>query len=108
MIEIPIIDSADQQFGVMMNGRRVTMRLRYNPTSERWSFDLSIDDAVVLHGQRMTTGVDLFAPFDFDLGKLFLLPSGDDAVTPGRTELPERLVRLYHMTDEEYALLIGE
>ena len=101
MIEIPIIDAADQQLGLILNNRRVTIRLRYNPVSERWSFDLSIDDVVVLHGQRMALGIDLFAPFNFDLGKLFLLPV-DGTGEPGRTELPMRLVRLYHVTDEEF------
>lgn len=104
MIEIPVIDAADQQMGLILNNRRVTLRLRYNIGTNRWSFDLSIDDQVVLHGQRMTLGVDLFAPFSFGLGKLFLL-SVDGVSLPGRTELPSRLVRLYHVSDEEFEQL---
>ena len=97
-----IIDAADQQFGTIINGRRVTIRLRYNPTSERWSFDLAIDDQPVLLGRRIVTGVDLLAPFNFGLGVVFAA-----AVTPGavpdRQALPAGTVKLFHASDEEAA-----
>ena len=95
-----IIDAADQQFGTIINGRRVTIRLRYNPTSERWSFDLAIDDQPVLLGRRIVTGVDLLAPFNFGLGVVFAA-----AVTPGavpdRQALPAGTVKLFHASDAE-------
>jgi len=97
-----IIDAADQQFGTIINGRRVTIRLRYNPTSERWSFDLAIDDQPVLLGRRIVTGVDLLAPFNFGLGVVFAA-----AVTPGavpdRQALPAGTVKLFHASDAELA-----
>lgn len=97
-----IIDAADQQFGTIINGRRVTIRLRYNPTSERWSFDLAIDDLPVLQGRRIVTGVDLLAPFNLGLGLMFAA-----AVTPGavpdRQALPAGTVKLFHASDEEAA-----
>lgn len=97
-----ILDQADQQFGTIINGRRVTTRLRYNPTSDRWTFDLSIDDQPVLHGRRIVTGVDLLAPFSFGLGLIFAA-----AVTPGavpdRQALPAGTVKLFHASDEEAA-----
>jgi len=97
-----IIDAADQQFGTIINGRRVTIRLRYNPTSERWSFDLAIDDQPVLLGRRIVTGVNLLAPFNFGLGVVFAA-----AVTPGavpdRQALPAGTVKLFHASDAELA-----
>lgn len=97
-----IIDAADQQFGTIINGRRVTIRLRYNPTSERWSFDLAIDDLPVLQGRRIVTGVDLLAPFNLGLGLMFAA-----AVTPGavpdRQALPAGTVKLFHASDAELA-----
>ncbi len=97
-----IIDAADQQFGTIINGRRVTIRLRYNPSNDRWSFDLAIDDKPVLHGRRIVTGVDLLAPFDFGLGVIFAA-----AITPGaipdRQALPAGTVKLFHASDEEAA-----
>lgn len=97
-----IIDAADQQFGTIINGRRVTIRLRYNPTSERWSFDLAIDDQPVLLGRRIVAGVDLLAPFNFGLGVVFAA-----AVTPGavpdRQALPAGTVKLFHASDAELA-----
>jgi hypothetical protein len=97
-----VVDYADQQFGTIINNRRVTIRLRYNPTNDRWSFDLSIDDLPVLKGRRVVTGVDLLAPFNLDLGVIFA-----SAVTPGalpdRAALPAGTVRIYQASDEEVA-----
>lgn len=102
MNRFEILDQADQQFGTIINGRRVTIRLRYNPTSDRWSFDLSIDDKPVLQGRRVVTGVDLLAPFDFGLGVIFAA-SITDGSAPDRAALPAGTVRLFHATAEEVA-----
>ncbi len=102
MNRFQILDQADQQFGTIIGGRRVTIRLRYNPTSDRWSFDLSIDDSPVLHGRRVVTGIDLLAPFDFGLGVIFAASVTDDA-EPDRAALPNGTVRLFHATAEEVA-----
>lgn len=95
-----VVDYADQQFGTIINQRRVTIRLRYNGTIDRWSFDLSIDNLPVLTGRRVVTGVDLLKPFNLGLGMIFAV-----AVTPGavpdRAALPAGTVRLYQASDEE-------
>lgn len=95
-----ITDSPDQQFGMILNRRRVTMRLRYNPTSDRWAFDLAIDDLPVIHGRKITVGVDLLEPFRLGLGSIFAIETAAGGV-PDRQGLPSGLVRLYHATDEE-------
>lgn len=102
MQEFPILDEADQLFGAILNNKRATMRLRYNPSSERWSLDLSIDDEPVLYGYRLTVGIDILRSFNFDLGKLVLIPFSE-TTKPDRTALPDGLIRLYHVTDEEWA-----
>jgi hypothetical protein len=102
MIVFSIVDAADQQFGTIINNRRVTIRLRWNLTSGRWSFDLAIDDLPVLTGRRVVMGIDLLAPFDFGIGAIFALPAVLGAM-PGRLELPAGDVRLYHATAEEIA-----
>lgn len=100
MIELPIASAADQQFGVILNDRRVTLRLRYNPTTDRWSFDLSVDDLPVIHGRRIVTGIDLLAPFALEIGGIYAVSTaaGD---APSRDALPSGLVRLYHVLDAE-------
>ena len=95
-----ITDHADQQFGTIIDGRRVTIRLRYNQTSDRWSFDLSIDDTPVLHGRRVVTGIDLLAPFGLGLGML-IAAAVTPSARPGRAALPAGEVRLYHLTENE-------
>lgn len=95
-----VTDHADQQFGTIINGRRVTFRLRYNQSNNRWSFDLSIDDQPVLHGRRVVTGIDLLAPFNFGLGIIIAAVVTPGAV-PDRDALPAGEVRIYHLTDAE-------
>lgn len=101
-----ITDHADQQFGTVINGRRVTIRLRYNQTNDRWSFDLSIDDQPVLHGRRVVTGVDLLAPFNLGLGMIIAAVVTPGAV-PDRNALPSGEVRLYHLTEEDALALVA-
>jgi hypothetical protein len=101
MIEFKITDAADQQFAAVLAGRRVTIRLRYNPTSDRWAMDLAIDDQPVLHGRRIVTGVNLIAPFDFNIGVLFAFSPGTEDPKPDRQALPAGTVRLYHTTEQE-------
>lgn len=100
MIEIPVLNEADQKLGLLLNNRRCTLRLRYNATADRWSFDLSIDDEPVLYGRRIVTGANLLAAFDFGIGALFAAPAVEGAV-PDRAGLPEGRVKLYHATQAE-------
>jgi hypothetical protein len=102
MIQFKVIDAADQQFAATINNRRVTLRLRWNLTSGRWSLDVSIDNLPVLTGRRVVMGVDLLAPFDFGIGAIFALPAKPGAL-PGRAELPAADVRLYSASADEIA-----
>lgn len=102
MIEFPVLDEADQQFGAILGDRRVTIRLRYNGTTDRWSFDLSIDDLPVLRGRRIVLGADLLDAFDFGIGAIFAYPAVEGAI-PDRAGLPAGRVKLYHATDEDIA-----
>jgi len=102
MQEFRFVDAADQQFGAILNGRRTTLRFKYNVTANRWSMDLAIDDDWVLHGRRLVLGTDLLGAFEFGVGRLYLLTEkeGDKAV-PGYDELVSGRVKLYHATDAE-------
>ena len=102
MQEIRVIDAPDQQFGVILNGRRCTFRLRYNVNANRWTFDLALDDDWVLHGRRVTLGSDLLASYRFDIGQLYCITNQPDTVAePGYDELVKGIVRFYHVTNEE-------
>jgi hypothetical protein len=101
MIELSVIDRADQQFGIVLNGKRVSMRLRFNTTTRRWSYDLSLDDVWIIQGKRIVSMVDLFRSLPhLDIGHLYAYPATVGA-SPDRKSLPGRLVRLYHATSAE-------
>lgn len=103
MIEFTIADEADQLFSTILNDQRVTIRLRYNEKSDRWSFDLSVDDLPVLLGVRIVTETDLLDPYNLGLGVLFAVPSNSEPLVPDRANLPSGLVRVYHASDAEVA-----
>lgn len=101
MEQLKLIDAADQQFGAIINNRRVTFRFRWNLTSGRWSMDVAIDDLPVATARRVVIGVDLLKQYALGIGKLFALDYVVGA-DPGRTQLPAGDVRIYHVSDAEY------
>ncbi|QIG74970.1 hypothetical protein EVC26_051 [Rhizobium phage RHph_I72] len=99
MIEFKILNEPKQRFSVILAERRVTFDIWYNQTSDRWSFDMALDGEPVLSGRRIVTGVDLLAPFNFDIGALFAFSSLGDV--PNRDNLPNGVTKLYYATQDE-------
>lgn len=99
MISFDIADAADQKFSTVSNNRRVTIRLRFNYVSDRWTFDLAIDGDYVLHGRRIVPNIDLIEPFGFGLGVIFAYSFNGDK--PSRQQLVNGLVRLYQASRQE-------
>lgn len=101
MIQITVIDAADQQTGTIINNQRVTLRFRWNLIANSWSFDLAVDDLPILNGRRIVIGADMFNGLGLDLGQLWAIDFRTGAY-PGRVELPSGDVRLYHFSNEEF------
>ena len=100
MIRFHISNQADQKFATILNNKRVSFRFRYNPKIDRWSFDLSLDGKAILHGRRVVPGADLLAAFNFGIGKIFVHSvTGAD---PNRNNLPDAIVNIYQVSEEEY------
>ena len=95
--EILIRNTADQKLTTIIAGQRCTFRFRYNPTTDRWSFDLRIGDRDVLFGRRVVPGADLLDPFKFGIGGLIAVPF--DAPVADRSSLPERRIRVYSVQE---------
>lgn len=95
MKRIIVTNDPDQQFAISISGTRVTMRLRYCPYAQRWSFDMARDDAWIVRGRRIVTGVDLLRATSLaSLGHLFAHAESPGAV-PDRAGLSGGAVRLY-------------
>lgn len=99
MITFNITSDSDQKFSTIINGQRVTIRLWYAVFNDRWSADISIDGAPVLHGRKIITGVDLLEPFNFNIGVFFAF--SEKGFEAGRNHLSEGTVKIYHTTREE-------
>ena len=88
-----IRDHADQQFGTIINGRRVSA---FGAIGD----SVSIDDQPVLHGRKIVTGVDLLAPFQFGLGVIFAASPAAD-IAPTLDALVGGSVRLFSASEAE-------
>lgn len=99
MIEFTIIDESDQQFSAVLNGQRVTIRMWYATFNDRWSIDISVDGEPKLHGRKVVAGSDLLEAFDLGIGVVFA--HSEQPLEPGRDELPDGIVKIYHATKEE-------
>jgi hypothetical protein len=69
-------------------------------TTDRWSFDLSLDDLPVLHGRRVVIGADLLAAFNLGIGVIFAAPIKQGSV-PDRSALPAGEVRIFQASQDE-------
>lgn len=99
MIQFSITTDPNQRFSTVIGNKRVTIQLRYSATTDRWSFDLALDDEPLLYGRRVVTGVDLLKPFALGVGAIFAYSELEEA--PGRDALPNGAVRLYSATQTE-------
>lgn len=88
--EITVIDAASQSLSFTVSDKRVGMALNFNTTIERWSFDLTINEVLVISGRRIVAGIDMLSPFS-DLGIGRLVAIGD---TPSRQSFNEGKTRL--------------
>lgn len=93
--EIPIIYAPSQRLTTALAGRQCDFLVNYNPTSNRWSFDLTVDGELRLAGRRIVIGADLL-PASLGLGQLRAVDWTGKGAEPGRTELPSGAVRLIH------------
>ncbi|PHP66554.1 hypothetical protein CSC94_12760 [Zhengella mangrovi] len=101
MRQFTIIDAADQRFDTLINGKRVSIRLRYNVSTDRWTMDLAVSSTPVLEGRKIVPGVDLLGAFDLGLGIIFV--SGEAA--PRYSDLINGTAILYHADDADVAAL---
>jgi hypothetical protein len=94
--EIQVTSDPGQIFSLVVDGQKVSLRLRYNTHSERFSMDLSIDETPRLTGRKVVTNVDLLKPFDFGIGSIFAAAPDGSPVKPTIDAFAARQVRLYH------------
>ena len=105
---LKIIDATAQSFSTQLNGKRIAFFFRYNSTSDRWSFDLSIEEVLVLSGRRIIVDTNLLHPFvNYDIGMIFCLDPEGQGNEANRDNLPGGIVRLYNATREEVLAIIG-
>lgn len=94
--EIDVNGDPGQVFSLVVDGQKISLRLRYNTSSERFSMDLAIDETPRLTGRKVVTNVDLLKPFDLGIGAIFAAAPDGSPVPPTIEAFADRKVRLYH------------
>lgn len=91
-----ITEDADQRFDVVLNNKRVVLRLWYNRMTERWDLSVYNGTEPLILGKRVIAGVDLVRGYGLDIGSIFALGEGQ-----GRNAFTSGELALYHATSEE-------
>lgn len=94
--EIPVLDHPDQEFHVRSGDKDIKIKLLFNPSSNRWTFDLWINEKLMLAGRKLVAGIDLIAPYSFNIGHLYVIDTRANNNEPSRYNLPRGDVRLIH------------
>lgn len=96
-------DAPGQKFSTVVGGTRINFEFRYNPTSERFYFDVTIDDVKVLQGRTLVENVDLFDAFpelSNQFGKFFCVDIDDKGREPTLENIANGNVRVFLKSGE--------
>lgn len=96
LYEIPVINAPWQRMETYLGDAAVSLELFWNAYLERWSLSLAVAGVTKLQGRRLVTGVDILAPYQLGIGRLFLVDWAAQGGQPGRAELPAGQFRLIH------------
>jgi hypothetical protein len=102
LIEISVGTAPSQAFDVMMEDTQITLRMIHLSLPDRWNLSVERAGEIILAGQRMVIGVDLFKSFNFKLGALICFDRSTEGTDPGRTDFENRVI-LVHVTEAEIA-----
>lgn len=105
MQEIKLIDSPSQVFITKLGTTKVKLHFKYNSVSDRWTFDVYINEVPKLHGRRVVLGTNLIAPYT-DLVSIGVLVAADPSfggVLPNRANIPSGLIKMYQLDSSELA-----
>ena len=107
MIFVPFIEAPDQSVALVLERRRVTLRMLYNVMIARWSLDVAIDATPMICGIRLVPGVDLLEPFGIDIGSIFVGDYEGRGAAPDYEAMISGRLRLYAIGPAERAAALA-
>lgn len=100
---IELNENPGQEFSTVIDGNRVVFNFRYNAKSERFYFNVSQGETLVLQGRTLEANVDLFATLGPDatvFGKLFCVDIDNKDREPTLENIADGNVRVFLKTEE--------
>jgi len=99
---IPLSSAPAQRFTVILEGKTITIFVRYEALRDGWVMSLEHEGEMLLSGQRLVMGTDMLRSHNFDIGGFFCAAVENPGVPPGRNDFGDR-VTLVHITEAERA-----
>lgn len=105
MKRIPFTGYPRERVTATLEGRTISLRVRYSSEFELWTLDLAEtapgeDETPLLTGRRITLGNDLLGGLNLRLGALYAIDTTGTGTDPSAGDLGSR-VQIYHLTTAE-------
>ncbi|MDR0233588.1 MAG: hypothetical protein LBI31_02090 [Zoogloeaceae bacterium] len=102
MLEIPFSDAPAQVFQTELDGRRLEFTALWNDRSNVWTMDIAdaITGEVLAKSLPIVLGQDILAAYNFGLGALVAVDTGNTGMDAGPDDLGQR-VKVWWMSPEE-------
>ena len=94
--EIKIINAPSQRFVINVADNAMLFHFKYNTRTDRWTFDLSVNNVDVISGRKVVLNIDLLAPYGFGVGLIVAIEPENQGQLPDRNNLVNGTIRLFH------------
>lgn len=109
MQELKLTDAPSQTFETRLEDQRATFTFKFNTVSQRWTFDLLINNQIVLQGRKLILDINVVMPYvHFDIGVLFCTDPERKGNLPDRFNIPGGLVRIFTIPKEELSGVLND
>lgn len=98
--EIEVLDHPDQEFLIRLGNKDIRIKLLFNPSSNRWTMDIWINENLALCGRKIITGIDIIARYELEIGHIYAIDTRASPAQPERYSFTSGDVRLVHSDKE--------
>lgn len=100
MIEIPLSDSPEQNFSIILNEIKYDIRVLLNSRTSTWSLDLSSNGLEIVSGVNLVSGVDIFSQHNIGIENAYIVNLDNPRLDPSEEGLGGSS-KLFILTEEE-------
>jgi hypothetical protein len=105
ILEIPILESVAQEMVLQFGNIKYRLGLQYNERSQVWTMNImeDVSKLFLIYGVPLVLGQELLAPYNFNIGKMFIADKNKDGAEPNFTGFTDDAVLVWFSPDEVIA-----